>query len=164
VFTYLLTPRFKVSEDLMVYARVASGYQPGGGGVVPGGAASNGCLLFNYPCAYKPDKTNNYEIGAKGNLLGRLLSFDASIYYIDWQDLQLNEYNNSCGCTFLANGGGAKSQGVELSLQSQPATGLTIAGWATYNNAVLTDNLPAGPSLAIGESGASLPFAVKWSA
>jgi len=82
---------------------------------------------------------------------------------IDWQDLQLNEYNNMCGCTFLANGGGAKSEGVELSLQSQPATGLTIASWVTYNRAVLTDDLPAGPSLAVGASGAALPFSVKWS-
>ncbi|MBS0417798.1 MAG: TonB-dependent receptor [Proteobacteria bacterium] len=163
VFTFLVTPRFKVSEDLMVYARIASGYQPGGGGIVPGGAANNGCIRFNYPCEYKPDKTKNYEIGAKGNLLGRLLSFDTSIYYIDWQDLQLNEYNNMCGCTFLANGGGAKSEGVELSLQSRPATGLTISSWFTYNRAVLTDDLPAGPSLAVGASGAALPFSVKWS-
>lgn len=163
VFTYLLTPRFKVSDDLMVYARIASGYQPGGGGVVPGGAVNNGCIKFNYPCEYKPDKTKNYEIGAKGNLLGRLLSFDTSVYYIDWKDLQLNEYNNLCGCTFLANGGGAKSEGIELSLQSQPATGLTIAGWVTYNKAELTDDLPPGPSLAVGQSGATLPFAVRWS-
>jgi outer membrane receptor protein involved in Fe transport len=163
VFTYLVTPRFKVSDDLMVYARIASGYQPGGGGVVPGGSATNGCIIFNYPCSYQPDKTKNYEIGAKGNLIGRLLSFDTSIYYIDWKDLQLNEYSNGCGCTFLANGGSAKSEGIELSLQSQPSTGLTIAGWVTYDKAVLTDDLPAGPSLAVGLSGATLPFSVKWS-
>jgi iron complex outermembrane receptor protein len=163
VFTYLLTPRFKFSEDLMVYARIASGYQPGGGGVVPGGSVNNGCIRFDYPCSYQPDKTKNYEIGAKGNLIGRLLSFDTSLYYIDWKDLQLNEYSNTCGCTFLANGGSAKSEGIELSLQSQPATGLTLAAWATYNHAVLTDDLPAGPSLAIGQSGATLPFSVRWS-
>ena len=29
-FTYLVTPRFKVSPDLMVYARIASGYRAGG--------------------------------------------------------------------------------------------------------------------------------------
>ena len=29
-FTYLLTPRFKISSDFMVYARLASGYRPGG--------------------------------------------------------------------------------------------------------------------------------------
>jgi iron complex outermembrane recepter protein len=163
VFTYLLTPRFKFSEDLMVYARIASGYQPGGGGIVPGGAVNNGCIRFDYPCSYEPDKTKNYEIGAKGNLIGRLLSFDTSLYYIDWKDLQLNEYSNTCGCTFLANGGSAKSEGIELSLQSQPATGLTLAAWATYNHAVLTDDLPAGPSLAIGQTGATLPFSIKWS-
>src|SRR5690606_16749784 len=29
-FTYLITPRFRINPDLMVYARFASGYRPGG--------------------------------------------------------------------------------------------------------------------------------------
>jgi iron complex outermembrane receptor protein len=162
-FTYLLTPRFKVSEDLMVYARVASGYRPGGGGIVPGGAVTNGCIKYNFPCEHEADKTENYEIGAKGNLIDRLLSFDTSIYYINWKDIQLNEYSNPCGCTYLTNGSAAKSEGIELSLQSEPATGLKIAAWGTWDNAELTRNLPVGPGLGVGLSGATLPLSVKWS-
>jgi iron complex outermembrane recepter protein len=162
-FTYLLTPRFKVSEDLMIYARVASGYRPGGGGIVPGGAVTNGCLRYDFPCEHGADKTENYEIGSKGNLIGRLLSFDTSIYYINWRDIQLNEYSNPCGCTFLTNGSAAKSEGIELSLQSEPLPGLIIAGWGTWDNAVLTQDLPVGPGLGVGLSGATLPLSVKWS-
>ena len=162
-FTYLLTPRYKISEDLMVYARIASGYRPGGGGTVPGGAVTNGCLRYDYPCTHQSDKTENYEIGAKGNLIGRLLSYDTSVYYINWKDIQLNEYSNPCGCTYLTNGSAAKSEGIELSLQSEPATGLKIAAWGAWDNAELTQDLPVGPGLGVGLSGARLPLSVKWS-
>ncbi len=49
-FTYLLTPRFQVSADLMVYARLASGYRAGG----PNG---NQCTAVGFPCQFEPDKT-----------------------------------------------------------------------------------------------------------
>src|SRR5207253_2606992 len=51
-FTYLLTPRLKISTDLMVYARLASGYRGGG----PNPAAS----LFNLPRTFDPDKCNDF--------------------------------------------------------------------------------------------------------
>ena len=81
-FTYLLTPSFKLSPDFMVYARLASGYRAGGPNAVPG-----------VPTQYNPDKTENYELGAKGDFLNHVLSFDASLYYIDWKDIQLNLIN-----------------------------------------------------------------------
>ncbi len=74
-FTYLLTPRFKISDNLMTYARLASGFRPGG--------PNTGIVAQGVPSQYDPDKTENYEIGVKGNFLDRLLSFDASVYYID---------------------------------------------------------------------------------
>jgi iron complex outermembrane recepter protein len=55
----------------MAYARVATGYRPGGPN-----PTSTVCGL---PPHFNPDKTRNYEIGVKGDVLGRLLSFDASM-------------------------------------------------------------------------------------
>ena len=53
----LLTPRFKISPDLMVYRRGSHpGYQAGGPNVV----------LAGVPAQYDPDTTWNYEIGIKG--------------------------------------------------------------------------------------------------
>src|SRR5262249_15523286 len=78
-FTYLLTPRFKLSGDLMVYGRLASGFRPGVP-VVAVGVNSVGS---------EPDKTYTYEVGLKGDLLHRRLAVDTSVYYIDWTDMQL---------------------------------------------------------------------------
>lgn len=150
-FTYLLTPQFKFSPDMMVYARFASGYRPGG--------PNRG--LPNMPAAYATDKTQNYEAGFKGAFLDRALTVDASVYYIDWKDIQI-QLANAGGFSYLTNGSRAKSQGVEVALEARPASGLTVSGWVAYNNAELSEAFPAG-STAFGLSGDPLPFASDWS-
>jgi len=153
-FTYLVTPRLKLSPDLMVYARLASGYRAGGPNV------SSGNYLF--PATYQPDKTQNYEIGVKGDVLDHTLSFDASIYDIFWKDIQLAVLNPVNAITYYVNGSEAKSQGVELSVQSRPLTGLTIAAWVAWNDAKLTKPLP--PNAAVAASiGDRLPFGSPFS-
>lgn len=160
VFTHLITPRYRISDDLMVYARAASGYRIGSGGT---STPNDRCILFNYPCQYGPDKTYNYEIGAKGDLIDGVLSFDASIYYIDWKEIQIQGYSPAANTTFNTNGSRARSEGVELSVTARPTLGLTISAWASYNNAELTEDLPAGPGLPLGRSGDPLPLSVEWS-
>lgn len=155
-FTYLLTPRFKFSDHLMLYARFASGYRPGG-------PNSNANLLNGVRPEYDPDKTNNYEIGIKGNALDRALTFDASVFYIDWKDIQLKFLQN--GFSFKGNGSRARSQGIELSVEARPLEGLTIASWVAYTDAELTDDLPAQSVAAgvFGLSGDRLPFSSRFS-
>jgi iron complex outermembrane receptor protein len=157
-FTYLVTPRFRVSPDLMVYARLASGYRPGG--------LNPGAANFGFPNDFDSDKTNNYEIGVKGNLLERVLSFDASLFYVDWKDIQLSVLDPVTRFSFTTNASRAKSQGVELSIEARPADGLTISGWTAWNEAELSQDLPPG-SAAIGVFGVSgdrLPYTSRFSA
>ena len=154
-FTYLLTPRFRLSSDLMLYARLASGYRAGGSnGVNP---------LPPTPPQYGSDKTKNYEIGVKGDFLEHRLSVDASVYYIDWTGIQLTLVNPTNELNYTINGSPAKSEGVELSVESRPLAGLTIAAWAAYNDAALTQDLPAG-STAYGVAGNRLPLSPRISA
>lgn len=152
--TYLLTPQFKITDDTMVYARFASGYRPGG-------VNSAGSLVGLSP-TFKPDKTKNYEVGIKSSLLDRTLYVEGSIYRIDWQDLQLQQLT-ATGQTVFTNGGKAKSEGIELSVQSAPLTGLSVGGWVTWNRAVLVQAFPL-ESIAVGHDGERLPFSSKLSA
>lgn len=153
-FTYLVTPRYKLSPDFMVYARLASGYRPGGPNVAPPGV--------HVPPTFAPDKTQNYELGVKGDFFDGTFSVDASVYYIDWKDIQLTLYDQTTGQGYAANGSRAKSQGVELSVESRPASGLVIGAWISYNNAQLTEPFPATAS-AYGVSGDGLPYSNRWS-
>jgi len=156
-FTYLVTPQLKISPDFMVYARLASGYRAGGPNNSPGVP-----LL-----SFKPDKTLNYELGTKADFYDHLLSIDASAYYIDWRDIQLNLVDTRTLFTYTGNAGKAKSQGMELSVEARPASGTRLAGWVSWNDATLSDPLPLDSFVlggAYGASGDRLPYAAKWSA
>ena len=153
-FTYLATPRYKLSSNLMVYARLASGYRAGGINVDAGPGT---------PPVYNPDKTQNYEIGIKGEFLDHSLSIDASFYYIDWKDIQIFLLSPT-GFGYNTNGSQAKSQGTELSVESKPLPGLTIAGWISLNDAKLTESfLPGAPGSAYGVSGDRLANSSRFS-
>jgi iron complex outermembrane receptor protein len=146
-FTYLVTPRFRLAPQLMLYARFASGYRPGG---------PNFAINYGAPPAYEPDTTNNYEVGFKGDLLDGALSLDASLYYIDWKDIQLSLRTPPPeNYTYLDNASRAVSKGIELSVNARPFHGTNISGWVAFNDAKLTEAFPAGPTF--GPDGSRLP-------
>jgi len=153
VFTYLITPQLKLSPHFMTYARFASGYRPGGPNANPGNGVAP---------AYNPDKTQNYEIGAKTDFLDRRLTLDASVYYIDWNGIQISLVNDQTKTTYNANGGKARSEGAELSVEAKPLGGLTISAWAVWSDAVLTGDFPS-TSTAHGVSGDRLPYSSRFS-
>lgn len=154
-FTYLVTPSWKWSPDFMVYTRFASGFRVGG--------INNQLGSVGLPPDFKPDTTRNYELGAKGRAFERRLSFDASIYYIDWSRMQLSLTDPDNGQNYFANGGAAKSQGVELSAEVTPVRGLQLGGWVSWGEAVLKKDLPAS-SGAYGLAGSRLPYSSRFSA
>jgi iron complex outermembrane recepter protein len=151
-FTYLVTPRLKLSSDLMAYARFSSGYRAGG--------PNPTCTLFPTPCQYQPDKTQNYELGVKGSALDRTVSFDASLYYIDWKNIQISVFNDISA--YFTNASRAKSQGLELSGEARPVRGLTLSAWVAWNDAVLKSDLPDNSAVA-GRSGDRLPYSSRFS-
>jgi iron complex outermembrane recepter protein len=155
-FTYLVTPSFKVSSDLMVYARLASGYRPGG--------PNSNCVALNVPCKYDADTTQNYEIGFKGSALEDRVSFDASVYYIDWKDIQLRVIDPATVTGYNANGSRARSQGIELAAEVRPTNRLSVVAWVAWNEAELTEPLPSGgPGTPVGSPGDRLPYSNRFS-
>lgn len=151
-FTYLVTPQYKISQAVMVYARVATGFRPGG--------PNPTCSAFGLPCHFDPDRTQDYEIGFKGDVLDHRLDFDTSVFYIDWKHIQLSTVP-PCGCAILyVNAGSAKSQGVELSLQGRPTSTLTLSAWVDFTDAVLTASFPDN-STTVGNDGDRLPFSSR---
>lgn len=148
-FTYLITPRVKLSPNVMAYARLASGYRPGG--------PNAGCGVPSLPCKFDADTTQNYEVGVKGSTSERRMSYEASLYYIDWKDIQISDIQvpGSGGFFYTGNASRAKSQGVELSLELRPLTGMTLASWVAYNEAELTEGFAA--SGVVGAPGDRLP-------
>jgi outer membrane receptor protein involved in Fe transport len=149
--TWLVGPRWRPNENLMVYGRVASGYRPGGPNVVSPKSAGH------VPISFDPDRLVNYEIGAKGNLLQGSFVYDVDVFHIDWTNVQL-----TCvfgGLSYECNGGKAKSQGVEANLTYMPVSGLTLNVNGSYTDATLTTDVPSISA----KSGDALPYVPRWS-
>ena len=147
--TYLLTPRYKFSKDLMVYGTVSTGYRPGG---------PNTTLADGIPTTYGADTTTNIEIGAKGQFFDNRLAVDAAVFHIDWKDVQVLLRDAATAFSYYANAGGAKSQGAEISAMFYPARGWTISGNATFTDATLTASAGVNTN---GKAGDRLPYVAR---
>jgi outer membrane receptor protein involved in Fe transport len=149
VITYMVSPRFRPTEDTMLYARVASGYRPGG----PNPA------LDGIEPSFDADRLVNYELGAKADFLQRRASVDLALFYIDWTDIQL-QLNTPTNIVYRANGGNAISKGVELSTTFIPVQGLRIGGNLAYTDARLQEDVPALQA----RDGDRVPSVPRWTA
>jgi outer membrane receptor protein involved in Fe transport len=154
-FTYQISPRFKPTPDHMIYARVASGYRPGGTNAVCGDFGGG----ITVPCQFKPDKTVNYELGAKGDLAGGALSYDLSLFNIDWKDIQIVQVLDVF--TYNGNAGKARSRGFEISLTARPTDRLSLNAWWAYVDATLRQEFVDANFFA--ERGDRLPYSSKHS-
>ena len=151
-YTFLVTPRYHVTDDLMLYARVASGYQPGGPNL--GGIGT--------PLTFGPSTLVSYEAGLKADWLDKTVSTDVSVFLIDWSDIQLLNFTPN-GLSYYGNGNKATVKGVEATASWRPARGLQFAGNVSYLDAALAEDLGSAASI-IGFKGDQLPSSAKWTA
>lgn len=148
--TYSIAPRWRVNDRTMIYARLATGYRPGGPNIFG--------VPTIIPPTFDPDETTNYEVGVRTDLIEGLLSVDATVYHIAWSDIQLLVFDGSVAGN--ANGGGAESQGLEWAVTLTPTDALTVAWTGAYTDAQLTDN--TDPIVVGGADGDPLPYAPDW--
>lgn len=149
VATFTVSPQFKLSDELTLYARVASGYRPGG---------ANGAFAPNV--TYGPDRVINYEAGLKGGFPASRLSFEVAAFYVNWTDIQLPLLTD-LGLSYIGNVGKAISQGFEANASYTPVRGLTFSGSAAYTDAHLNRDIPSG---SYGVKGDRLPYSPRWKA
>ena len=117
---------YRVRPDQTLYGSVGRGYKAGGfNAASPVGSE-----------AYGEERTWNVEGGAKSLWADGRLSTNAAVFYIDWQDLQLNVPNPAVpGQFFIANVGGAVSKGVELEVNARAAEGIDLFSAVGYTHA-----------------------------
>ncbi|HEX3889151.1 MAG TPA: TonB-dependent receptor plug domain-containing protein [Phenylobacterium sp.] len=135
VGTFSVAPRYHLSQDTMIYGRVASGFRPGGPNLLPVGAPAG------TPSTYQSDSTINYEVGVKSTQLDGRLQLDVAAFYIDWTRIQITEKVNNV--TVTGNGSTARSAGVEWNTTWVPLQGLTFSFNGAYTDAELTADAPS---------------------
>ena len=151
-FTYSVSPRFQLAGNSFVYARVATGFRPGGPNVLPPGVPED------TPLTYKSDTLTSYEAGWKTSGSGGRYSLDLSVYHLDWKDIQLFAVVNGFGIN--GNGGTAVSNGGEFTLSFVPVSSLSFSLNGAYTDASLTRNTDP---IVGGLDGDALPYVPDWS-
>jgi outer membrane receptor protein involved in Fe transport len=136
VFDYMVSPEFKLGKDQMLYARIATGYQPGGPNIaVPG-----------VPSAVKSSTVTSYEGGLKSEFFDHRLLFNIAGYHISWEDIQVSKVVNNVGA--LVNAGKASTNGVELTTGFEPIKNLRFGINGAYTDATLSNDAPSLEGLA----------------
>jgi iron complex outermembrane receptor protein len=158
---------YRFSDTLNTYFVYSEGFRRGGSNGIPvsGPFAGNPDLLI-----YKPDKTRNYELGAKGTVAG--IRYSAALFYIDWNNFQVDETAIASGAQIAVNGSEANSRGAELELNGDITHHLAYTLGYTYTRAVVAkdftvDDLDTSGSLVglvTSKAGDPLPNAPKESA
>jgi outer membrane protein assembly factor BamB/mono/diheme cytochrome c family protein len=123
-FTPKIALTYQFDPELMVYALYSEGYRAGG---FSGRANTYEAMVT----PYDPETVDNYELGMKSQWLDNRLRFNATAFYMEYNDKQEEQsYPIEGGTgqqTLILNASTAELYGVELELLAAPMEGLTIS-------------------------------------
>ncbi len=94
-------------ENVNLYALVSQGFRVGG-------LNQNSGEDSDIPVSFGPDSLTNYELGYKTQWLDGDLTFNGSLYFVDWEDMQVLTFFGST--SYISNAGAAEVIGTEVSL------------------------------------------------
>jgi outer membrane receptor protein involved in Fe transport len=138
---------YQFSDNAMAYITISEGYDFGasnGVGPCPDPVPpnfQNVCALPN-EIQYFSQTTTNHEIGLRSQWLDQRLTFNAALYYIDWQDPQLPSTTVNGAQPITKNGEGAESQGFEISLDALVTDRFSVGLTYSHVSAELSDVAP----------------------
>ena len=132
----------------MVYATAARGFKAGGfNAASPSGSE-----------AYGAEHSWNYEAGVKTLWFADRLSVNGALFYLKWDDLQVNVQNPFVRSQFfIANAAGATSKGADLELNVRLLPGCDFFGGLGYTNARFEDGSVSGRDDVSGHRLANTP-------
>jgi iron complex outermembrane receptor protein len=125
---------YRVNQQNNVYLAAARGYKAGGfnPAALPGSEA------------YGEEHAWHLEGGVKSTAAGGKVAVNAAIFFINWDDLQLNVPNPFVpGQFYIANVGGAKSRGVEVDVTARPHSSVDVFAALGFTNATFTEGTMA---------------------
>ncbi len=120
--TWVLNARYRLADDLNVYASVARGFKPGGFDLT---------RLPNFANFEFDSETNtNFEIGLKGSLLDRRLRFSSALFLTNYRDFQAQAFD---GLNLVTrNAELFRTKGGEIEITALPTDRLTLQMQASY--------------------------------
>ena len=130
---------FEFTPEVMGYLTVSEGYRNGGLNLGPPCPSLPYCLTPD-EVLIKPDTATNYEAGMRSLWFDGRLLVNAAVYYVDWQDIQVQGTTEVGAKGITVNGGSAETQGVELMTRWSITDSLELAASMAYTDAQLTSD------------------------
>lgn len=147
-----VNPRFSIAwhptERATVYASAAKGFRAGQ--LQPTASIALGQTFgIDLPATLKQDSIWTYELGAKADLLDRMLTVEGALFYSKWKDVTVRIPISTTGFNGLINSNGTITKGVEFSVVARPTRELTLSASgayvdATYDGAVVGTGIVDG--------------------
>jgi iron complex outermembrane receptor protein len=134
---------YSLTEDAMLYASVTKGFKSGGFNSTPSPDATNSLLVV--PAATEsvdPEEVINYEVGIKSTWLDNRLMVNASVFSLDYDDLQVRQINGTV--VQIANAGEASNKGLELEVKYQITQDLMLMANGTWMDAEYEEYVDGG--------------------
>ncbi len=168
--SYNFALAYAATDNTTFYARIASGFRPGGVNDWRSAAARD----VYVPAKYDSDTLWNYELGVKSYMFDRAVYTELSVYRIDWSDQQVSLQDPNAIFAFIGNAGKSYVNGLELQINAQPTDSLTLTLGATYTDSRLSEDMPKPPIPApsdrnpnptqppYGFEGDRIPYSPKW--
>jgi iron complex outermembrane recepter protein len=166
------TPRatleFAPIDQVNLYAAYSEGFRIGGHNPIgnlstPGCAAALQKFGLTNPAGaaqFQSDSIKNYEVGIKTAF--ERVTANLTVFREDWTNLQttinLDQYDNACGASFVGNAGTARITGAEWEVHALVIDQLQVALSGQYADAKI-QSVVQGSS---GTVGAPLESAPKW--
>ncbi len=154
VSTWLFSARYRPTDDLSLYTRVASGYRPASANLPIIDPATGQNIA---PNTIESDTAWSYEIGAKGSFVDNAFSYDVALWKIDWANFQSNIVFNDIS-TGGNSPGGLSAHGFEGTFNYRPLASLSLTANVNYSVSELNED-EVGVGGVAGEQYAGLP---KW--
>ena len=117
---------YRFQPGRMAYVSAGRGFKAGGfNPASPSGSE-----------AYGEELTWNVESGMKTSWANGRVQANTAVFFIDWNDLQLNLPNPAVPAQFyIANVGGARSAGVEVDVTARPHSSIDVFATLGYTHA-----------------------------
>jgi len=147
---------YQWTEDRLLYVLYSEGFRTGG--------INNGNQPFaaGIPATFESDELQNLEFGIKSRWLAGRLQANATVFLIDWDNIQVEPRDPLGNIPFTTNGGAAEINGIEWAIEALLTEQLTASFTGTYFfDHELSEDQPvlpgASPFVIVGRDGDEIP-------
>ncbi|CAN5277050.1 TonB-dependent receptor [soil metagenome] len=130
-FSWKLGAQYEVTPDIMSYVTYSKGYK--------GPAFNDTQAVPNQQLAIGPETVHSLELGLKSFLLDRRLRLNLAAFRSEFEDFQVQGYDPATQSYYTANAANVISQGVEVTAEARPVSGLTLNAAMTFLDSTFDD-------------------------